>query len=62
MQIINPNLTIREVAERLDKAQCKLHLHFEHGTYHAYVISQEKSLRGFSRGDLAEAIDTATQI
>lgn len=59
---INPDLTLREVQARLDKAGCKLHMTFDHGVYNVYAISKEKTLRGYCRGDFAEAIDTATKI
>ena len=59
---INPDLTLRQVQERLDRVGGKvhLHLHFEHGVYHAYVHG-ESQLKSYGRGDLTEAIDGATQ-
>jgi len=57
---ISPDLTLREVKARLDKAGLKLHLNFEHGVYHAYVHG-DTSVKAYDRGDLAEAIDGATR-
>ncbi len=57
---INPDLTLREIAERLEKAHCKLHLNFDHGVYHAYVHGPS-TIRSYDRGDLAQAIDGATR-
>lgn len=57
---ISQDLTLREVVNRLDKAHCKLHLHFDHGAYHAYVHG-ETVVKSYVRGDLAEAIDEATK-
>ena len=57
---IDQDLTLREVAKRLERAHCKLHLNFEHGVYHAYVHG-ESSVKSYDRGDLAEAIDGATK-
>lgn len=57
---ISPDLTLREVQERLEKAGCKLHLTFEHGVYHAYVHG-ESSVKAYDRGELVEAIDGATR-
>jgi len=58
--LINPNLTLKEVAERLTKANCKLHLNFDHGVYHAYVHGESR-VTAYDRGDLAEAIEGATR-
>lgn len=61
---INPDLTLREVATRLERSGRRLHLHFEHGVYHAYVIDPSKSapreVTAYDRGDLAEAVGGAT--
>lgn len=59
---ISQDLTLREVAERLARARCKLSLHSDHGVYHAYVHGETTTaVRGYDRGDLAEAIDGATK-
>jgi hypothetical protein len=58
--LVNPDLTLREVAERLEKSGCKLRLVFEHGVYHAYVHGKA-SVKAYDRGDLVEAIDGATR-
>lgn len=57
---INPDLTLREVQARLDKAGLRLHVNYEHGVYHAYVHG-DSSVRSYDRGNLAEAIDGATR-
>jgi hypothetical protein len=57
---ISPDLTLREIKTRLDKAGLKLHLNFEHGVYHAYVHG-DTSVKAYDRGDLVEAIDGATR-
>ncbi len=60
---INPDLTLREVATRLEKSGRRLHLHFEHGVYHAYVLDPNVStheVTAYDRGDLAEAVGGAT--
>jgi len=49
------NLTLGEVQERLERSQCKLHLNFEHGVYHAYVHGPS-SVIAYDRGDLAGAV------
>lgn len=56
---INPDLTLREVQERLEKAGCKLHLNFEHGVYHAYAHSPH-AVKSYDRGSLVEAVIGAT--
>lgn len=56
---INPDLTLREVASRLEKANRKLYVHFEHGVYHAYVVDHS-NVSSYDRGDFAEAVGGAT--
>jgi hypothetical protein len=57
---LSPDLTLKEVAERLAKSGSQLHLHLEHGVYHAYVL-RDHQITAYDRGDLAEAIDGATR-
>lgn len=56
---IDPDLTLREVAARLDKSNRKLYVHFEHGVYHAYVVDHA-TVSSYDRGDLAQAVGGAT--